>query len=74
MHVPVVHPQQDNGPQTERPQYSSRVNKPIPPHIWKQKMDNLQPVHGGSLVSHILLLHLCLLLHFCSASHKIALI
>ena len=28
--------------------------KQIPLHIWKQKMENLQPIQGGSLVSHIL--------------------
>ena len=49
----AVVPDRSTKPQQRDP--STQV-KPIPPHVWKQKMDNLQAVHGGSMVSRILLL------------------
>lgn len=44
----AVVPDRSTKPQQRVP--SAQV-KPIPPHVWKQKMENLQPVHGGSMVS-----------------------
>ena len=44
----AVVPDRSTKPQQRAP--SAQV-KPIPPHVWKQKMENLQPVHGGSMVS-----------------------
>ena len=51
----VVVPDRSTKPQSQ-PSQTNRggsntlpVNQ-IPPHVWKRKMENLQPVHGGSMV------------------------
>jgi len=36
--------------QTNRGSSSTVPVNQIPPHVWKRKMENLQPVHGGSMV------------------------
>ena len=47
---PAVVPDRSTKPQRR---VSSDPVKQISPSMWKQKMENLQPVHGGSLVCYI---------------------
>ena len=52
MATPALHSKQEINPPHGNMAEPVPV-KQIPLHIWKQKMENLQPIQGGSLVSHI---------------------
>ena len=50
----VVMPDRSTKPQQRAPSHSNAPVKQISPQMWKQKMENLQPVHGGSMVGLII--------------------
>jgi len=54
-HGTAVVPDRSTKPQSQPSQTNRGSNNTvpvnqIPPHVWKRKMENLQPVHGGSMV------------------------
>ena len=57
----VAVPDRSTKPQQRAPSHSNAPVKQISPQMWKQKMENLQPVHGGSMVGHIICV---IVLHF----------
>ena len=57
----VAVPDQITKPQQRAPSHSNAPVKQISPQMWKQKVENLQPVHGGSMVGHIICV---IVLHF----------
>ena len=63
----AVVPDRSTKPQQRAPSHSKAPIKQISPQMWKQKMENLQPVHGGSMAGHncVTVLHFTLISRIC---------